>query len=245
MSANFTLMVKIYFFRFQSLSSKIWAFSQMPIAPKTLEKTEGLQFFKLLGSGGGDGFQWWPDFSVYALLTLWESTDHENRFKSSLLYQKYLSKASDCISFTLRPFEAHGFWDGKMPFQLQSVIVNAPIAVITRARIKTSKLFLFWKNVPKVSASLETYPGRRFGKGIGELPIIQQATFSVWDSLKAVQDYAYRNPLHKEVVKKTRTLGWYSEEMFARFNVIACEGVWHGMDVTEFQKRLVQESDKE
>lgn len=210
----------------------------MPLAPRLFAKTEGLHFFKLLGSGGGDGFQWWPDFSVYAILTVWESPTHEKQFIASPLFESYKFHASESISFELQAFEAHGFWDGKMPFQLHEMISNAPVAVITRARIKSSKLFLFWKNVPKVSASLESYTGRWFGKGIGELPLIQQATFSVWNNLKAVQEYAYRNPHHKEVVKKTRTLGWYSEEMFARFNVIRCEGSWCNFDMMAFNRQL-------
>jgi hypothetical protein len=37
-------------------------------------------------------------------------------------------------------------------------------------------------------------------------------------------DYAYQNPHHAEMVRKTRSLGWYSEELFARFEIVAVEG---------------------
>jgi heme-degrading monooxygenase HmoA len=47
-----------------------------------------------------------------------------------------------------------------------------------------------------------------------------QATFSLWDSGKAMQDFAYKSKYHKEVVQLTRDRNWYKEEMFARFQVI-------------------------
>jgi hypothetical protein len=51
-----------------------------------------------------------------------------------------------------------------------------------------------------------------------------QATFSVWSSADAMFDYAYSNPKHAEMVKKTRELNWYSEELFARFEPYKVEG---------------------
>ena len=40
--------------------------------------------------------------------------------------------------------------------------------------------------------------------------------------------YAYRNKHHREVIQKTRQLGWYKEEMFARFHPYKSEGSWNG-----------------
>jgi hypothetical protein len=51
-----------------------------------------------------------------------------------------------------------------------------------------------------------------------------QATFSLWESAESMMDYAYKNPKHAEMVKKTRELGWYSEELFARFQPYKIEG---------------------
>jgi hypothetical protein len=63
-----------------------------------------------------------------------------------------------------------------------------------------------------------------FSKGIGEFPLLMQATFSLWKSAESMMDYAYKNPKHTEMVKKTRELGWYSEELFARFEPYKIEG---------------------
>jgi hypothetical protein len=37
-------------------------------------------------------------------------------------------------------------------------------------------------------------------------------------------NYAYQNPKHAEMVKKTRELQWYSEELFARFEPYKVKG---------------------
>jgi len=105
---------------------------------------------------------------------------------------------------------------------------DKPIAVITRARIKWKYLWAFWKDVPAASKSLEPFDARWTGKGIGEWPLIQQATFSIWENQEAMMDFAYRNPEHRKVIQKTRKLGWYSEEMFARFHPVGMEGSWRG-----------------
>ncbi|UOQ77376.1 hypothetical protein MUN84_01260 [Hymenobacter sp. 5516J-16] len=71
-------------------------------------------------------------------------------------------------------------------------------------------------------------PGVRAAIGLGELPVVRQATFSLWESQQAMQDYAYRSEKHKQVIKLTRQENWYGEELFARFRVVRTEGTWDG-----------------
>ena len=40
--------------------------------------------------------------------------------------------------------------------------------------------------------------------GIGEMPWIKQATFSVWENKNAMKDFAYNMQQHTEVIQKTR-----------------------------------------
>jgi hypothetical protein len=70
--------------------------------------------------------------------------------------------------------------------------------------------------------------------GVGEWPLIQQATISIWKTQKEMLDYAYKNPKHREVVMLTRKLNWYKEEMFARFVPYKFEGKWDGKNAADF-----------
>lgn len=81
---------------------------------------------------------------------------------------------------------------------------------------------------PPPAAPIQGREGLLFAIGIGEVPIVQQATFSLWENSRLMQQYAYRSPHHKEVVKRTRELGWYKEELFARFHPYRSEGEWDG-----------------
>jgi hypothetical protein len=47
-------------------------------------------------------------------------------------------------------------------------------------------------------------------------------------------DYAYKNEKHKEVVRLTRKLKWYKEELFARFIPYKFLGKWNGKNVENF-----------
>jgi hypothetical protein len=70
--------------------------------------------------------------------------------------------------------------------------------------------------------------------GVGEWPLIQQATISIWKTQREMIDYAYKNPKHREVVMLTRKLKWYKEEMFARFVPYKFEGKWEGKNAPDF-----------
>ena len=58
-------------------------------------------------------------------------------------------------------------------------------------------------------------------KGIGEWPFIQQATISIWDNSKSINEFAYKDKIHSDIVKATRKKKWYKEDLFSRFNLIS------------------------
>ena len=95
--------------------------------------------------------------------------------------------------------------------------MNDKIAIITRGKIRLRKQIDFWLNVPKASNAIKNAKGVEFYKGIGELPFLAQATFSIWKNFEAVKSFAYDSKAHSEIIKKTRKRNWYSEDMFTRF----------------------------
>ena len=66
--------------------------------------------------------------------------------------------------------------------------------------------------------------------GIGELPFIKQATFSIWESKESMKKFAYQMHQHQEAIKKTRKENWYSEDMFVRFIPLHTSGTIKGSD---------------
>lgn len=206
----------------------------MQIGIKSLKKVNGLHFFKLLGSGAKKGFSAFPNFGTYVLLCVWESEEvAKDFFNSSSYFKAYQSKSTEQFTVYLHAAEAHGKWQGQQPFEsVAQLDLNLPVLVLTRATIRFSKLFSFWRRVGKVSQSLDNYNGLLFSIGVGEWPLIQQATMSLWKTQAEMLDYAYKNPKHREVVLLTRKLNWYKEELFARFVPIKVIGIWNGKDMT-------------
>ena len=66
-----------------------------------------------------------------------------------------------------------------------------------------------------------------YTKGIGEVPVVQMATFSLWKNFNAVKEYAYKSKQHKEAIRKTRKNNWYKEELFSRFHPYKSLGTWN------------------
>ena len=220
--------------RYPNIFSKIWAFGMMQFAHSSFSNIEGLEFYKLMGSGKGDGFNPWPDWSTYAVLTIWKDEASANDFiHNSKLYKSYKKKADNVCTIYMYNIKAHGLWSGLNPFRVTENIssANEIICVITRATIKISKLRKFWKYVPHSSTPLQNNADLIYTKGIGELPIVQMATFSIWKNEEAVKAFAYKSREHAKAIKMTRDLKWYSEELFSRFKPFKIVGKWEGFDL--------------
>jgi hypothetical protein len=210
-------------FYFEGFSNRWWALSQMKLAHESLSKIEGLSFYKLLGSGAGDGFKPYPNWGVYAFLGNWDNPSAaQNAFDLSEVFQEFKEKSIRQRTFILQPTSGHGHWSGTMPFvHFHPENLSVPIAVLTRARIKWNWLIPFWIKVPSVNRAMKQSPDLVQSIGIGELPLIEQATFSIWKDRASLNKKAYGLGKHKEAVTKTRRVKWYSEEMFVRFNLVA------------------------
>jgi hypothetical protein len=219
-------LTTITFFKFRK--NKGWAFAQMGLVPSKLQQKGGLRFFKLMGTGGGNGFSLWPDFGTYAFLGVWDNQKSADDFLSENdLIKTYYQKSSSIRTIKMLPVKSHGLWSGQNPFQeqkLQTHDSELPVAVITRATLRLSRLLAFWRSVPSASKAIENAKGVQFFKGIGEWPFMQQATLSLWDSFEAVKQFAYRDNTHASIIKKTRSQHWYSEDLFARFHVLSDTG---------------------
>jgi hypothetical protein len=147
-------------------------------------------------------------------------------FDSSSIVTNWRKRSTSEFRAVLAPLSSHGLWAKTNPFDFTSALSrpDAQIAAITRARIKWHKNFRFWGAVPPVVTDLHNSPGLITAIGIGEAPIGLQGTFSLWKSAAALRDFAYKGQAHQVAIKQTETIGWYSEELFARFEVLELRG---------------------
>lgn len=173
-----------------------------------------------MGCGKNGTFDINPDWQQWGLLAVWKDQKEYDSFMANSFISKWWQRFGDSkTTYVCVPYESHGTWDGKEPFgnPTPDRSYDGPIAVLTRATIRVTKARDFWRNVPKVADSMNYAEGFITSIGIGEVPFLKQATFSVWNNLSDVKKFAYRQQEHAEVVKRTRERNWYSEELFARF----------------------------
>ncbi|HAD12020.1 MAG TPA: DUF3291 domain-containing protein [Saprospirales bacterium] len=226
----------ISFFRFSSLQSKLWAFGQMQFAHPHLHKIPGLRFYKLMGSGKGHGFNPFPDWGVYTLLAVWESeAEADHFFSEAAVFQRYRTQSSEQWTLYMHPIKAKGLWSGGNPFEPTDHLdtSNPFIAVITRATIRKRHLFKFWGYVPVSERPISESPGLLYTKGIGEVPLVHMATFSLWENEASLHAFAYKSQEHLGAIQKTKQFQWYKEEMFARFQPYRSIGTWGGRNPLE------------
>lgn len=208
----------------------------MQFAHSYLAKQAGIKFYKLMGSGKGKGFNPFPDWSTYALLIVWENEKSANYFfEKSDLFQKYKSHTTERWTIFMKNIIARGSWSKQTPFDTHPNLdkSNEVLCIITRATIRWNKLFSFWKYVPTSEKPLADNDGLIYTKGIGEIPVVQMATFSIWKNMDALKKFAYESEAHRVAIQKTKELNWYSEEMFCRFQPYKSLGTWEGKSPLE------------
>lgn len=218
----------------------IWAMAlfRIPLARK-----KKLLFYKLLGCGKNGSFDIHPDWNQWAILVfvnerpnLESCRDDASLFYKDL-YGSFIAgwwRKFNCEtwSISLELIEGHGRWNGQKlsPAEKMNMPPAGPVAVLTRASIRFSKLKDFWKNVAPVARQMQNAPGLITSLGVGETPFIRQATFSIWESMEEMKKFAYSMQEHREVIKKTRKENWYSEDMFLRFRPISSLGSLKGLN---------------
>jgi hypothetical protein len=197
---------------------------------------DGLRFVKLLGTGSGTTFR--PqdaDPAVWGIFTVWDSVGAAERFQTGPVAASWGRLSNESATVMLRPLRWKGLWSRQTPFgsdrgaSADAHTYLGPVASLTRARIKPGQWRTFLRAVPPVAVDLVAAEGSLFRVGVGEAPIGLQATFSMWSSQDAVDQFAYKQAAHRKVVRQTSATGWYAEEMFARFAVESATGSVKGV----------------
>jgi spheroidene monooxygenase len=226
------MIVTLSLHRHDTLASRLWAFAQMGLARGPLKRIAGLRSWKLMGTGAGDGFSTRPNVAVYALLCVWEdAAAAKDALAGSEPFRRFKRHSDAFVTLTLAPTQSRGQWAGEAPFgDAGFAAPSGLIVALTRATLKPSRLIEFWSKVPAISSAILEHETRHFMIGMGEVPWLHQVTFSIWSDEAAMRDFSLRSRTHGEAVKLAYTRGWFTEYLFARFNLVAIDGCWPALD---------------
>ncbi len=221
--------VTISFFRFAPGMPRLWAFGMMGAARLVLPRVPDLGFWKLCGSGTGEGFTPRPDTGVYAILATWpDEATARARLRNAGLFRRYRARAEEAWTVFLAPVSARGKWSGVAPFIPEGPVPDGPLAALTRASLRPGKALRFWRRVPDISAVIGADRNVAFKIGIGEVPLLRQVTFSIWPDRQSMSDFARADGPHARAVRAVREGNWFREELYARFRILGDAGSWHG-----------------
>ena len=229
--------VSLSFFRFGPVRDRLWAFAMMGLARRGLAATRGIGFWKLCGSGTGEGFTPRPNTAVYAILATWDRRETaERQTREAPVFARYHARASDSWTVFLRPVSARGTWSGAAPFTPAADPGTGPLAALTRATVRPSRALRFWRRVPDISTVIGDDPNVAFKIGIGEVPLLHQVTFSIWPDAASMDRFARADGPHARAIRAVRAGDWFREELYARFRVVDTSGHWHGTRPLEHLK---------
>ncbi|MEV4624162.1 monooxygenase [Asanoa sp. NPDC049573] len=184
-----------------------------------LRRHPGVRFAKLLGTGTGTGFG--PgdvDATRWAALLV-----HDAAAAPPPAIDGWTRRSIGHARIDLAPIASRGTWSGREPFA-GTARTTGMVLALTRARLKAARAATFWRAVPPVAAALHEAPGLLARFGVGEAPIGWQGTVTVWRNAADLVAFAYRRPEHRAAIARTTQVGWYSEELFARFAVCGIMG---------------------
>lgn len=211
-----------------------WAgFLSMALFRIPLFFRKDLHFWKLMGCGRNGSFDKTPDWRQWAVLEVMDAKQPASSSSFMQVWWRFFN--CEKWELLLNPIEGHGLWDGQEVFGAlpKQTDYTGRIAVLTRATIRISQLSRFWQHVDAIASRMASAPGFITSVGIGEVPWIKQATFSIWASKEDMKSFAYRLQEHAEVVRKTKQEKWYSEDMFVRFEILDSKGSLNGKDPLE------------
>lgn len=225
--------VSLSLFRFDGAPARLWVLGQMAAARISFARMPDVGFWKLCGSGTGEGFTPKPNWGVWAILAAWPDGDTARRNVAQAgVYKRWRKMAQESWTVYLDPISVRGQWSGKAPFAAEAAPMGdaRALAVLTRASLKPTKMLRFWDRVPDISTVIGADPNVMFKIGIGEVPFLHQVTFSIWPDAASMVNFARGDGPHGRAICAVREGDWFAEELYARFAVTGSDGQWGGRD---------------
>lgn len=209
-------------------NAKLRGIAKLMFGRYQLGSVPGLQLIKHLGSGVNGGFSVKPSALHQGIFAAFNSQDEATQFlRESALLGWYHDHADDFFTAQLQTYSCKGSWNGKSLPIYDTEIPTGKIASLTRASIKPWFAQQFWSKAPPAETELRQTSGCLLAAGVGEAPLLRQATFTIWESEDAMNNYA-RSGSHLKAIQAAYSQHYFSESMFARFKPINLQGCWGG-----------------
>ena len=208
---------------------RLWGFSQLVRGPAALRDVPGLRFCKVLGSGQDGGFGLRPSLSRLGLFCEFDDDANARRFIGDSVVAAYRQRSREAFVGRFAAYATRGAWSGHAPAITAGLARpdSGPIAALTRASIRPAAAASFWRHAPPSQDALGTAQGCLLAAGLGEAPVLRQATFSVWDSQASMDAYARGGP-HLAAIRASYERGYFAETLFMRFVPLSMHGVYKG-----------------
>ena len=205
-----------------------WGFMRLVLGQWPLRGTPGLLFTRVMGSGEDGGFVLKPGLDHHGLFLLFDGEEAADRFvQASPVLAGYRAHAREWCVLKLRATSSRGSWAGRTIVPTRPAPDQGPVAALTRGSVRASRLWPFWRHSPATQASVARAAGCELAMGLGEAPLLRQATFSLWRDQAAMDAYARSGP-HLEAIRVSTQGGHLKESMFVRFVPLWIGGSWKG-----------------
>lgn len=214
----------------------LWGWTRLVMQRWPLRAVQGLKFSKVLGSGHEGGFGLRPSRTRQGLFLGFDTEASARDFiKASPVLDGYRSHARELCVALMRVCSCRGSWSGASLEVTAEVPADGPVVSLTRASIRPSRARQFWHMQPASEVSLHAAPGVLMATGVGEAPLLRQATFTLWQNVAAMNAYA-RSGAHQAAIQAAYGGNYFSESMFARFVPVQITGTWQGRQYAQHDK---------
>jgi hypothetical protein len=167
------------------------------------------------------------------LIAFWDDDASLDAFLASSALARLLEPG---FRVRLAPLRAHGTWPGLDADIAESRAVphEGAAAVVTIARTKWSRLPAFFKASHRAERAVVNAPGLIWATGLGKPPFF--ATFSLWESTRALSTYAYgtRDPGHPDAMAVNDAKPFHHQSAFIRFRPYDAHGALDGKNALRF-----------
>lgn len=198
----------------------LWGWSRFLFGRFAFRNIDGLRFAKMMGSGHEGGFGLRPSFTRHGLFCVFAGHEAADNFLNSTWLRQARPHVRSWHWLKLQAFSARGRWSG---YEIAASVTSpddGPVVSLTRASIRWSQALRFWRMAPPAEAALAHASGCRLSVGLGEAPVLRQATISVWDSVTSMNAYA-RSGAHQLAIRAAYDGRHFSESMFVRWRLLA------------------------